>query len=285
MVDFKTLSKILRVKDWVKSLFVLIGAFYGGVLLSSPDVLWVVIAFCFLSSAVYIYNDIVDLEFDLKHPIKRLRPIAMGVVSIPHAFLLFIVLIVTSLFIAYTVSMDCLLLLGGYLFINLLYNAGLKHIPLLDVLCIAFGFFLRMLSGTWGIHIAISNWLLLSATAICLMAAIAKRRLEKSLTLSAHVREVLNWYTLEWLDEAMIATGLVSFVAYLVYVYTEQWGNVYFLMTVPFAGLGLLRLLSLITQEASQDDPFRSIYSDGTINLINLIFWALSILGLGYVSF
>ena len=162
MESLRQFFQLLRISQWSKSSFVLLGVIYSGASLYWPNALLAAFAFCLSSSAVYIYNDLIDREADRLHIYKSLRPLARNEVSLNFAIYLAIVLSIASLSLALLISKQLLILLASYLFINLLYNHGIKNLPGLDVLCIASGFMLRVLAGTVGIGLPFSWWLIIS---------------------------------------------------------------------------------------------------------------------------
>ena len=175
------LIKLMRPHQWTKSLFVFTGIIFGHAWADATLVQSVVlaaVAFSFLSSGVYIVNDIVDIESDRQHPKKKHRPLAAGNVPVKLASVWATVLIASALVIGYLVSIDVLWLLLAYLVLNAGYSAGLKQIAVLDVFLIATGFMLRILVGTEGVGIPPSQWLLLCGLMITLFLGFTKRRAE-----------------------------------------------------------------------------------------------------------
>lgn len=270
---------LLRVTHWTKSLFVFVGLLYSWNLYFFKDVLLAAIAFSFISSAIYIYNDIHDIEEDRQHPQKSSRALASGTISLNQAVIVFLFLMIAGLGIAAYVSISLLWIVSIYILINWLYNWAFKSIPILDVLCIASGFLLRVLAGTLGVGILVSSWLLMAITALSLMIAFSKRRMEKSLNLQDHIRPVLQWYTLEFLDDFIIATALTCFFTYLFYVIYVHEASFYFMLTLPFVVLGIARFLLLTFQEAKEDDPVHLVFNDPFSLITFGCFLALTIIG------
>ena len=135
-------------------------------------------AFCLVASAVYLLNDVYDIERDREHPVKRRRPIASGQVSPAFALQVATVLAVCGLWLAVRCNPLCGLLIGTYLAINLAYSMRLKHVAVLDVLVIAFGFTLRGVAGAFAIGVLPSYWLIASLTYLALFIGFSKRRSE-----------------------------------------------------------------------------------------------------------
>lgn len=266
---------LLRVSHWTKAVFILLGFIYSphkGYFI--PAVL-ASLAFCLISSAVYIYNDIQDREEDSEHPHKKKRALASNLVSVSEAFALLVILLIVGLVLGCLISKQLLLILLAYLLINLAYNHLLKLIPILDVLCIALGFMLRVLAGTIGIGLAISIWLTVAATLVSLFIALNKRRLEIHLGLKHSTRKVLKKYHNLLLERSITLTGITCFIVYVMYIIWARNESFYFMLTVPFSGFALWRFAWLSTQEVENDDPVDVFLTD-RLSRINL--WCFAVL-------
>ncbi|STX42983.1 4-hydroxybenzoate octaprenyltransferase [Legionella donaldsonii] len=280
MTPIKQFFMLLRFSHWSKAAFVLLGVFYSGSLEYLPDALLAAFSFCLIASAVYIYNDIQDREQDRLHPQKCRRPLASGNVSLPFALSILAILLVGGLLLAGLISINLAALLGLYLLINLAYNHALKNLPILDVLCIASGFMLRVLAGTIGIGLPISWWLTLTATLISLFIALCKRRLEKQLDLTYTTREVLKKYSPRLLDYMINGTAFCCFVAYLLYTIYARDESFYFLLTIPFAAIGLWRFAWVTRRSSGNDDPVSLFLSDNLSRFNSLCFLILTLIAL-----
>ena len=278
MAWFRTLSLLLRVSNWSKAVFVLLGVIYadsGGYWISA---LFAALAFCLISSAVYIYNDIQDIEEDRHHPFKQQRPLARAEISIVFAGWVLVFLLLGGYLTALAISTKLAFIVSIYLLINLFYNHWLRQVPILDVLCIASGFMLRILAGTIGIGLPISWWLTITATLLSLVIAFGKRRLEMNLKLKKTSRIVLKRYHPRMLDTLINLTAISCFIAYISYIVFPRDQNFYFLLTIPFAGFGIWRFLSLIAREKHNDDPVSLFFMDN-LSCVNLLcFFSLTIL-------
>lgn len=281
MACFKKLWRLLRVSHWSKSLFVLLGVIYTDVSGYWPQALFAALAFCFTSSAVYIYNDLQDIEEDKKHPHKSRRPIASEAVLIPVAIGLFVISLIGGLCLAFWVSSSLAAILGVYLLINLIYNHWLRRVPVFDAICVASGFMLRILAGTIGIGLPLTAWLTTAVTLLSLFIALSKRRLEMQLSLNdSSSRAVLQKYHPRLLNSLLVFTAVSSFLTYLIYLVYAQPHSFYFILTLPFAGFGLWRFLSLLTIEHERDDPVFVLFSD-SLSVLNLAsFFILTLLAL-----
>lgn len=262
MSFIKQLFFLLRFSHWSKAAFVLLGIIYAGRPDRIMDALLAAFSFCLIASAVYIYNDFQDIEEDKNHPQKRFRPLASGEISLDIAFATLIVLLVAGLAIAWSISIILPAILAVYLLINLAYNHVLKNLPVLDVLCIASGFMLRVLAGTIGIGLPISWWLTITATLMSLLIALCKRRLEKQLGLTYETRPVLKKYSPKTLDNLISSVAIGCFIAYLLYTIVARDESFYFLLTLPFAAIGLWRFVRITTRDSENDDPVSLFFSD-----------------------
>lgn len=264
---------LLRLSHWSKAAFVMLGFLYSGALEYLNNALLSALAFCLISSAVYIYNDIQDKSEDSLHPRKRHRPIASDTITVGEAIFMLFLLLIAGLSLGSMVSKSLAVILTSYLVINLAYNHVFKLIPFLDVLSIATGFMLRVLAGTIGIGLTISSWLIVAATLLSLFIALNKRKLEMQLGLKHATRKVLKKYhprALQWL---IVTTGIATFVTYLLYTIYARNETVYFTMTLPFAAIALWRFAWLATQDIDNDDPVNVFLSD-RLSRVNLYCFA-----------
>lgn len=266
---------LLRLSHWSKAIFILFGFFYTPVSGYFIPALLAALAFCLISSAVYIYNDIQDKTEDRLHPHKKNRPLASNTVSLSEALFLLFILLVTGLILGALISKTLVIILIIYLAINLAYNQVLKLIPIVDVLCIAIGFMLRILAGTIGIGLALSPWLTISATLLSLFIALNKRRLELQLGLKHSTRTVLKKYHPLMLQRLILVTGVSCFFVYFFYIIFARSEAFYFMLTLPFAGFSLWRFAGLSTQNAGNDDPVWVFLND-RLSRVNL--WCFAVL-------
>ncbi len=280
MYFLKKIFLLLRISHWSKAVFVLLGVVYAG----SPGywggALLAALSFCLIASAVYIYNDLQDVEEDKAHLQKAKRPLAKGDISIPVAWCMLVLCLLIGLPLGFAISTPLLVILGIYLLINLLYNHWLRRVPFCDVLCIASGFMLRILAGTIGIGLPITWWLTITATLLSLFIALCKRRLEMHLGLKNTKRAVLRKYNPHLLDILIASTASSCFIAYLLYTVYARNEVLYFLWTLPFCAIGLWRFALLTTKDGETDDPVAVFLSDNVSRLNLLCFFSLTILAL-----
>jgi len=283
------LIRLLRPHQWLKNGFVFVGLLFGHAWRDAAPVqaaLAAFVAFCLLSSAVYVFNDLADREQDRRHPEKKKRPLASGAVGVPAALALATACLLGGLVLAFAAS-EAPWIFVAYLLMNVAYNLGAKHIVVLDVFIIAAGFMLRILAGTVGIGIPPTHWLLLCGLMLTLFLGFAKRRaeLEALPEDSAGHRRVLEHYSAPMLDQfiGLAATGtVVSYALYTVSAETiELHGTPWLIASVPFVLYGLLRYLFLLHRRGGGGDPARELLRDRHLVLafvgwLAVVAWLLS---------
>ena len=271
MKKLSELLRLMRPYQWVKNAFVFTGLLFGHAW-HDPDlvmqVVFAFIAFCLVSSAIYIINDIADLEQDKQHNKKSLRPLASGSVSIPAAFMLAALLGLLGLVLAYAASPTVLIILVGYALMNIAYSLRLKHVVILDVFIIATGFMLRILAGTLGVGIPPSQWLLLCGLMVTLFLGFTKRRAEIiALTddKSAH-RKVLEHYSSVLLDKMIGITAAGLIMSYSLYTMNADTirihGTANLIYTVPFVMYGVFRYIYLLHHQNRGGDTAHDLLRD-----------------------
>lgn len=226
------------------------------------------IAFCLASSAVYIFNDIIDLPKDKEHPKKKNRPLPSGKISISEALALCIALALASFAIGLILSYKVFFILSGYILINLAYTFYLKQIVILDVFCISAGFMLRIMAGTYALDIPPSKWLLLCSMMLTLFLGFAKRRAEV-IAVDTHPeesRQVLESYGPVLLDEliSICLSGVI--ITYSLYTMSEDTVTLHktknLIFTVPFVIYALFRYIFLLNHRRRGEDPSQEIIKD-----------------------
>ena len=200
------LIRCMRPSQWIKNGFVLIPLIFSSNL-NQPSLavreMLVFAAFCLVASGVYLWNDGLDWKSDLAHPDKRSRPIPSGQLSAGVALSLGPIFVLAGIAAGLPFGVTALTLLAGYAAINVLYSLSLKHWAIVDLMCIAVGFVLRVGAGSAAIHVEASHWLLMCTFLLALFLGIAKRRQEIVLLAgdSSRHRRVLDHYTVPWLDQ------------------------------------------------------------------------------------
>ena len=283
----------LRPHQWVKNLFVAAPLVFakhlgdGSYLARSA---LAVLGFCMLSGAVYAFNDVRDVEADRAHPRKRTRPIAAGELSLRAGMILAVGLALAALALAAALSPATAAWAGGYLVINILYSVALKHVAFVDVLIIAAGFIARVAAGGAAIAVAPSPWLLLCTGLLATFLGLGKRAHELTLAHkdgrdAATTRAALAGYRLDVVRAAMLALGLATGVAYLLYTVDHHtitfFGTDELPWSAPFCLLGLARFAWLTLARPGKDSPTDAMLRDPPF-LLNLAAWAVTILVIVY---
>lgn len=264
--------RLLRPHQWVKNVFVLAGVFFAGALSDSGAVakaLEAFAAFCLASSAVYVLNDWVDRRADAVHARKRTRPLASGAVPVPVAILLGGLCAAGALALSLTASPRLTIILALYVLINGAYSRWLKHVVLVDVFCIASGFLLRLLAGTWGIGIPPSQWFVLCTFLLSLFLGFSKRYAERmdATQDTESTRAVVEEYSPEFLRVLLGVTAACTLMAYGLYAMSprtiEFHGTDRLIYTLPFAAFVLFRYLWLVIERGYGENLSGELARDG----------------------
>ena len=284
------LFRTMRPRQWTKNVFLLAPLVFDGQLLSFSALiptLSAFVLFCLLSSAVYIYNDLIDVQADRKHPIKRNRPIASGVLPARIAIIALIVLFVLTVGLGLFISINFAIVELVYFLINVAYTNWLKHIPLVDVLTIAAGFVLRVVAGVVSISVKqFSPWLYVLMTLLALYIGFGKRRAELTqLAGDANsFRRVLEGYTIPLLDQLIVIVTSATLVSYTLYTFLAPFanGNHALMLTIPFVLYSLFRYLYLVQVKHIGSAPEDVLLSDRPLE-ISIALWGVSIFIIYYV--
>ena len=288
---FELILISMRPRHWIKNLFLFVGVFFSHQLLDPWKLGYAACGFaifCLASSSVYLFNDIIDVTRDRVHPQKSLRPIAAGLLRQRMAGQAAAVLLIISSMLSILIGMHFFAFLVGYLVLNILYSTVLKHLILLDVMCIAAGFMLRVLAGCVLAAAPPSEWLILCSINLSLLLGFSKRRQTLSLKMDVEGRPVKNFsqYSDTLLNQLIAISGATSIIAYLLYAASVdkamQSGNAYLLLTTPFVLYGIFRYLFLIYGHSALDNPTDIIVSDKPF-IANLVCWVVVAFALHYL--
>jgi 4-hydroxybenzoate polyprenyltransferase len=230
-------------------------------------------AFCLVSSAGYIFNDLLDRNRDIHHPRKRLRPIPSGVVSLSGASVLSALLLISGLVLAGFISSRFLLLLASYAAISASYSLQLKTLPVVDLFSISACFLLRLQAGGELFHVPISPWLFLTVFLLAVFLSTGKRLSElRSLGIMAGEHRVcLAHYPPGFLDGTMYMTGGAVLVTYSMYTLNRQM----LIYSVPLCLFGLLRYMFRVSS-GEGGDPTESLLKDWLLCVVGLL-WLLMV--------
>lgn len=265
------LINLMRPKQWVKNGFVLAPLIFSGSFLEADLVgraLLAAFLFCLASSAVYILNDINDIDLDRLHPKKsKKRPLAAGVVSIPLALLL-MAIIYSVLALSWFFESKVITVITLYLVLNIAYSFLLKHQPVFDIFTIAFGFVLRVYAGAMALDVPVSSWMFITTLCLSLYLAAVKRRQELSQS-GAEGRKVLEKYTVSLVDRyaEMSATGALLF--YSMFVMSS---NPNLIVTIPLVIFGLFRYWYVVEIQEGGESPTDALLKDWQL-LLTVLLW------------
>ncbi|RJP68328.1 MAG: decaprenyl-phosphate phosphoribosyltransferase [Ignavibacteriales bacterium] len=287
----KNYFQLLRVPQWIKNGFVFVPIIFSKQIFN-PDyfslVLLAFVSFCFVSSAVYIINDIFDISLDKLHPVKKHRPIASGKISrnagIVTAVILFLVVAGISSFL--NIKFISALLI--YVVLNITYSVWLKHIVIIDIMSIASGFMIRVLAGAFVISVYVSSWLILTTLFISLFLAIMKRRSELNLKISEDssiTRRVLSEYTVDFTEQMASISGAGVIICYALYSVSDRTivnvksENLVF--TTIFVVFGIFRFMYLVYKKSKGENATEIMLTDWPM-IINLILYVIVVLMIVY---
>ena len=294
---FLIILKAWRVDQWSKNLLVFSAPLFTfqfsnyHILISS---FYTFLSFCLISSSIYLVNDIVDAEADKKHPVKKYRPIASGLLSKSNALIFSFLLACLSLFIASSINILLIGIISIYLLLQITYSFKLKNKPLLDIQCIASGFLLRAMAGGVASGLYLSPWFLLTVWLISLFLAVEKRKAEliisdKEVFAS---RKVLRKYSLPFLKKIETIAVTSAFITYCLWSAGPLLNGAktsWMLITVPFVLTGILRYQLLSDEFYSQNSykeninrsperPEKVIFHEKGIRYIILLWTSIVIL-------
>lgn len=293
--------KTARPRQWIKNIALYAALAFSGFFFYSPDNDWpyfttvtfAFIVFCFLTSSVYIINDIIDYEADRHHPFKKKRPIASGMLPIPTAIFSAIVLLALVLFMSLWLPLFFGVLALAYFALQILYATKTKHISILDVGSIALGFLIRIYAGAVVVNLHMSVWFLLTVLSASLFLAVGKRQSERTLLAGrealGETRVALKRYSQRLLDQYTGMFATATWLTYALFTFqnevvrpTGRVANLYTLLpralhsqkllmlTLPFVILGVMRYLQVIYEDNQGESPEKVLLRDRF--LLSLVF-------------
>jgi len=295
--------RTLRVNQWIKNLVIFTAIIFSGKLFEQNlflQTLYGFIVFCFLSSASYILNDIVDYPFDKKHPVKRFRPIASGQITLPEASFMAFLLAMASLIVALFFSLQFFILCFIFILLHFFYSLYFKKYPVIDIFSISFSFMIRAYAGETITNYHIPIWLVLTIFFGSLFMAAVKRHAE----LVSHGREArisLYRYQEHFLDFLTYTFATLTIIGYSFYTYFEKpplietsftrFFTIYFpgfegrkwlMLTIPLIVFGISRYAQLLYEKYEGEQPEKIITTDKPL-IIAVFFWGLIAIGLIYI--
>ncbi|HZM24433.1 MAG TPA: decaprenyl-phosphate phosphoribosyltransferase [Anaerolineales bacterium] len=287
----RALIKTMRPRQWTKNGFIFFALIFDKQLFSPGPFLRTLegfFLFCLISSAVYLFNDIADIEGDRQHPEKKNRPLASGALPVGIAFGAAVVLSLVALLVGYLLAPVFAGILGIYLTLNILYSLWLKHIPILDVLIISSGFVLRVAAGVALITVErFSPWLYMITILFSLYIGLGKRRAEMNLLEqgAGAYRKVLDGYTIPLLDQYITIVSGMTIIAYSLYTFSAPNlpVNHSMMLTIPFVVYGIFRYLQLIQTGHAAGAPDEVALKDRPLQ-VTVLLWGLAVIAVFYLS-
>ena len=285
------LIKTMRPRQWVtKNIFIFAAIVFDKQLFVLDSFLRTLAGFalfCLISSSVYIFNDIADVEADRQHPEKKNRPIPSGKLSIPAAWTAGVLLAAVTLGAGYLLAPSFGYVMGLYFLLIMVYSKWLKHIPIVDVLVISAGFVLRVGAGVTLIQVErFSPWLYVVMTLLSLFLGFGKRRAELALLLqgAGSHRKVLDGYTLPLLDQYIMIVSGTTIVAYSLYTFSAPNvpENHSMMLTIPFVVYTIFRYLYLIEVKHAGGAPEEILLSDRPFQ-IAMFLWVATVIAIFYL--
>ncbi|MFW6156046.1 MAG: decaprenyl-phosphate phosphoribosyltransferase [Armatimonadota bacterium] len=292
MSTLAALLRCMRPWQYTKNLLVFAALIFAQRLGDTSAVLVTVLAFVLFSmvaSSVYLINDVRDYEDDRRHPEKCHRPIASGALSPRLALGAAAVLAVVGVGGSFAVNVGLGAVVAGYFGLQMLYQAALKRMVLLDVFAIAAGFVLRAVAGAEAIEVVISPWLLICTLLLALFLGLAKRRGELVLLAEGAEghRRTLNLYSLEMLDQLIPVMAASTLMSYCLYTISErtvaELGSTRMMYTIPFVIYGLFRYVYLIHRHGQGGAPDRTLLRDRPL-LLTVALYGLTAAAIIYLA-
>ncbi len=287
----RTIFQLMRPRQWTKNGFIFIALVFDKQLFHTEALLRTLAGFALfalISSAVYILNDIVDVESDRQHPKKKLRPLPAGKISVRAAWVIAFFLGAIALPLSWLLTPAFTAVLVAYLVINFAYSHWLKHIPILDVLVVASGFVLRVHAGVTLITVErFSPWLYVMTILLALYLGFGKRRAELALLAqgAGSHRKVLEGYTIPLLDQYIQIVSATTIMAFMLYTFSAPNlpENHSMMLTIPFVIYGIFRYMYLIQVTHQSGAPEEVLLSDRPLQL-TLVLCAVVVLAVFYLS-
>ena len=268
----KNYFNLLRIPQWIKNLFVFVPLLFSLHFFDTEYFLPTLKAFfmfCLASSFIYIVNDIIDIKADASHPIKKLRPLPSGKISIKAARFTAINIFVIMVLLLVFVNLDFVYYLLGFVILNILYSLYFKHIVILDVFSIAAGFTIRVLGGAAIINVPVSSWLILTTMFISLFLGVMKRHSElvqNSESENVSSRKVLSEYSVIFTNQMATVAAAGVIICYALYTVSQRTISVFntenLIYTTPFVVFGIFRFMYLEYQNQKGENTTQVMLTD-----------------------
>ena len=270
----------MRIKQWTKNLFVYAAILFHGGLFQFADFVTVTkafLAFSLTASGVYFINDIFDIEKDRANPKKSQRPIASGKISKSVGYFCALLLFIAGLMLMYNVNVTCFWIVLSYVILNLLYTVKLKHVVIIDVMIISYGFVSRTIIGAVAVDIDMTIWFNLCVMFLSLFLALGKRRHELlSVKDVKDGRKVLQQYSVEFINQMMSIVTSAIIMCYSMFTMTSDDKKM--VLTIPLVIYGMFYYLYIVRVKVSGGAPEEALYKEKPILLTVVLYVAYIIL-------
>jgi 4-hydroxybenzoate polyprenyltransferase len=277
------MRSLLRIHQYIKNLFIFAPAFFA---FNFDLYIWLqlfiaFILFSLLASSIYIFNDLLDVEEDKKHPTKKFRAIASSKVSKKQAIIIMLILSLGSLATSYMINKNIFLVLFIYFLLNIAYSIKLKHISIVDIIIISIGFVLRLFVGMMATNIELSIWIIIMTFLLALFLAVAKRRDDVLISRknNTEVRKNIDGYNIELVNSVMVLLGGVIIVAYILYTTSIDVMNNFntqnLYITAVFVIIGIFRYMQITMVENNSGSPTKIALKDRFLQIV-IILWIIS---------
>ncbi|HEY6435024.1 MAG TPA: decaprenyl-phosphate phosphoribosyltransferase [Ignavibacteriaceae bacterium] len=286
--------RLIRVHQWIKNVFVFVPLLFSQHLFNLNyflDALSAFFVFCLASSAIYVINDIVDIESDRAHPVKKNRPLPSGHISIQVALIIASILLVIVFWLMMYFNVEFILLVVGFVALNVLYSFWLKNMVLLDIFSIAAGFSIRVLAGAFAIMVPISSWLILTTMFISLFLGVMKRRSELALVTEnsgTQSRKVLGQYSLNFADQMATVASAGVIICYALYTVAPRTVSAFqterLIYTTPFVVFGIFRFMYLEYMSGKGENTTLALATDLPM-IINMLLYVFATVVIVYKLF
>ena len=291
-----------RPRQWLKNLAIFAPLVFEGLFFNPPS-FWLVVfgfvIFSIVTSAIYLINDVIDVEKDRAHPFKSKRPIAAGRVNRTLAFAVALISLITAIFFANKLSFFFTIAIVTYTILQIVYSLFLRSVILVDVIAIASGFLLRVYAGATLIDAHVTVWFILTVVSLALFLAIGKRRSERTLLMASEqktllTRQILSHYPENLLDSLTIMFATASWLSYTMFTFLQPppsagpqvlvlfgdflprtfLASKWLMITVPFVIYGVMRYLYVIYEKKEGESPERVLLSDIPL-LATVLIWVI----------
>lgn len=285
-MNFRAYIKLMRPKHYLKNVLIFLPLVFSGYLFTEEYFLRSVysfFAFSMVASAVYVLNDMNDKYLDARHPKKKNRPIAAGIISKQSAILFVALLLIVACLFQYLAgfTLESVGLLLLYMGINIAYSLGLKNIPIVDVTILALGFVLRVLYGGSSVGIDVSKWLYLAVLAFSFYLGLGKRRNEIRFN-GTKTRKVNRFYNQDFLDKNMYVCLGLAIVYYSLWAIDPLQKHKLMYLTIPVVIMIVMTYSLTVEGSDSDGDPINVLFSNKLL-LGMSAFYALLVVGLVYI--